>query len=45
MDVYDFAHEIISRDTEKSRKIWNDLYRKKKKEWRSKDLEYFANLK
>ena len=45
VDVYDFSQEIIVRDTDKSRKIWNDLYRIKKKEWRTKDLDYFANVK
>ena len=44
VDVYDFAYEILDGDTNKSIKIWNDLYRKKKKEWREKDLDYFGNI-
>lgn len=45
VDVYDFAHEILVKNPDKSRDIWDSLYRKRKKDWRSKDLEYFGNLK
>ena len=38
VDVYDFAYEIIVDDEEKSIKIWNDLYKKKKRDWKDRDL-------
>ncbi len=44
VDVYDFAPEILVKDTKKSRDIWNELYRKKKRDWRSRDLGVFAEL-
>ncbi len=45
VDVYDFAYEILNEDERKSVKIWNELYRKKKRDWRDRDLEHFANLR
>ena len=44
VDMSDFAFEIVNKDTKKSVKLWNDLYKKKKKEWKPKDLEHFGNL-
>ena len=44
VDIHDFAYEIIDRDTKKSVKIWNELYKKKKKDWKAKDQEHFTNL-
>ena len=44
VDIYDFAYEIIDKDPKKSVKIWNDLYKKKKKEWKARDLNYFGHL-
>ena len=44
VDIYDFAYEIIDKDSKKSIKIWNDLYKKKKKEWKAKDHDHFGYL-
>ncbi len=43
VDVYDFAYEIVHKDTKKSNKIWHDLYKRRKKDWKDKDLEHFGN--
>ncbi len=32
--MYDFAREVLVRDIDKSRRVWDDLYRKKKRDWR-----------
>lgn len=45
VDVYDFAYEILHEDERKSVKIWNELYKKRKRDWKEKDLEHFGNLK
>ena len=43
MDVYDFAYEILHKDTKKSAKMWQDLYKKKKRDWKDRDLAPFAD--
>ena len=43
-----YAHEksIISIQLlSKSIKIWNELYKKSKRNWKGRDLEHFANVK
>ena len=43
MDVYDFAYEILHKDTKKSAKMWQDLYKKKKRDWKDRDLAPFGD--
>ena len=44
VDVYDFAYEILDKDKKNSIKLWNELYKKKKRDWRSRDLDHFGNI-
>ena len=44
VDVYDFAGEILDKNTTRSAQIWNELYRKKKRDWRDKDMHHFGNI-
>ena len=43
IDVYDFAYEILNKDPKKSTKLWKDLYKKKKKDWKERDLQPFGD--
>ena len=43
VDVYDFAYEILHKDTKKSAKLWQELYKKKKKDWKDRDLAPFGD--
>ena len=43
VDVYDFSYEILHKDTKKSAKLWQELYKKKKKDWKDRDLAQFGD--
>ena len=43
IDVYDFAYEILHKDVNKSTKTWKELYKKRRKDWKDRDLEIFAD--
>jgi hypothetical protein len=43
VDVYDFAYEILHKETKKSTHMWQDLYKKKKKDVKDRDLEPFGD--
>ena len=43
VDVYDFSYEILHKDTKKSAKLWQDLYKKKKRDWKDRDLTLFGD--
>ena len=43
VDVYDFAYEILHKDVSKSTKMWQELYKKRKKDWKERDLSPFGD--
>ncbi len=45
VEIETFAFEIMDKDKAKSAKIWNDLYKKRKKEWTEADYARFGSLK
>ena len=44
MDVHNFAYEILMKDKKKSVKIWNDLDKKKRRNWKETELQLFADV-
>ena len=42
--VHNVVPEILVSNPDKSKKIWNDLKKKKKRDWKPKDHEYFGKL-
>ena len=44
VDVHKFAYEILVKGQKKSVKIWNDLEKKRRKNWKQNELEIFADV-
>ena len=44
VDVHKFAYEILVKGQKKSIKIWNDLEKKRRKNWKQNELEIFADV-
>ena len=42
--MHNVVPEILVSNPDKSKKIWNDLKKKKKRDWKPKDHEYFGKL-
>ena len=42
--MHNVVPEILVANPDKSKKIWNDLKKKKKRDWKPKDHEYFGKL-
>ena len=42
--MHNVVPEILVTNPDKSKKIWNDLKKKKKRDWKPKDHEYFGKL-
>ena len=44
VDVHKFAYEILVKGQKKSVKTWNDLEKKRRKNWKQNELEIFADV-
>ena len=44
VDVHKFAYEILVKGQKKSVKIWNDLEKKRRKNWKQNELEIFGDV-
>ena len=45
VDVHNFAYEILIKgNVKKSIKIWNELEKKKRRNWKQNELQYFADV-
>ena len=44
VDVHSFAYEILVKGQKKSNKVWNELEKKKRRNWKVNELEIFGDV-
>ena len=44
VDVHNFAYEILVKGHKKSIKVWNDLEKKRRRNWKESELEIFGDV-
>ena len=42
--MHNIVPEVLLNNPEKSKKVWNELKKKRKKEWKPKDHDHFGKL-